>query len=241
SLVWVDEILLVDGGSTDRTLELCRKPSAVWAGKLKIIERPWSGFNQQRNFAIQAAENDWVFVVDSDEECTPELALRIREILNTKEGPERRAFKVRRIEYFLGREIQHGIWNPSYQDRLFHRAGVKYVNEIHEYPVFANPPGIIHEALRHAPDFGPEKFLDKMNRYTTVEAWDRVKRGQRTHLGHLIFVFTALSLKNYFYYGAYKDGIHGLIISLLEGVSRVVRHVKIWQFGRELDARDRTH
>jgi len=69
-----------------------------------------------------------------------------------------------------------------------------------------------------------------MNKYTSIEAMDRVRAGQRTHLIHLLGSGPAMFLKNYFYYGAYKDGRHGLIISLLEGVSRVVRHVKMWQY-----------
>src|SRR6185369_8970472 len=119
--------------------------------------------------------------------------------------------------------IHHGIWNPSYQDRFFHRSGVKYVNEVHEYPVFPNPPLEIHEPLLHSPDFNPDRFLDKMNRYTTIEAMDRVRAGQRTNAFRMVFAFPAMFLKNYFYYGAWKDGIHGFAISILEGVSRAVR------------------
>lgn len=179
---------------------------------------------------MQNATNDWLLVVDADEECSPELAVKVRSLLEAPSGT--RYFKVRRIEYFLGKPISHGIWNPSYQDRFFHRAGVKYVNEVHEYPVFPAVPQDIHEALHHSPDFEPEKFLAKMNKYTTVEARDRVARGQRTNVFRILFAFPAMFLKNYFYYGAYKDGMHGFVISVLEGVSRAVRHVKIWQFSQ---------
>jgi hypothetical protein len=155
--------------------------------------------------------------------------------MSAPSGPPHRAYKVKRVEYFLGKPIHYGIWNPSYQDRFFHREGVKYVNDIHEYPIFPQPPGRIHEPLLHSPDFSPERFLDKMNKYTTIEAWDRVKAGQRTNLFRLLSAGPAMFLKNYFYYQAYRDGVHGVVISLLEGVSRVVRHVKMWQFGRQLE------
>ena len=185
-------------------------------------------------FAMNEAAHDWVFVVDADEECTPELTLKITSLLSAPGGPEHRAYKVKRVEYFLGKPIHHGIWNPSYQDRFFHRGGVTYVNDIHEYPVFLQPPQMIHEPLLHSPDFAPERFLEKMNRYTSIEARDRVKQGQRTNWFRMVFAFPAMFWKNYFYYGAYKDGIHGLAISVLEGISRAVRHVKIWQYTREL-------
>jgi glycosyltransferase involved in cell wall biosynthesis len=233
SLLWADEIVVVDAESTDRTPEICRDPGAPWAGKLRFLSRPWSGFRDQRTFAMDEAKNDWLLVVDADEQCSPELSARIQELMAQPGGPPHRAYKVRRVEYFLGKPIQYGIWNPSYQDRFFHRAGVKYVNDIHEYPVFPVQPDRIHEPLYHSPEFAPERFLEKMNKYTTIEARDRVRNGQRTNWFRLFFAFPAMFWKNYFYYGAYKDGMHGFVISLLEGVSRVVRHVKIWQFTRE--------
>lgn len=235
SLAWADEIVIVDAESTDRTREIALDSSAVWAGKIRVLTRAWTGFKDQRTFAMESASNDWILVVDADEKCSDELAKRIRDFLSQPGGPSLSAYKVRRIEYFLGKPIEYGIWNPSYQDRFFNRQGVKYVNDIHEYPIFPKPPGEIHEPLYHAPDFNPEKFLYKMNKYTSIEARDRVKSGQRTNLIHLIGAGPAMFLKNYFYYKSYKDGIHGVIISVLEGVSRAVRHVKIWQYTRELE------
>ena len=137
------------------------------------------------------------------------------------------------MEYFLGKQIHHGIWNPSYQDRFFHREGVKYINDVHEYPQFRQVPQEIHEPLLHAPDFSIERFLDKMNRYTSIEARDRVSDGKRTNWFRILGAFPAMFWKNFVYYGAYKDGMHGFIISILEGVSRAVRHVKMWQVSRE--------
>jgi glycosyltransferase involved in cell wall biosynthesis len=198
-----------------------------------VIPRPWAGFRLQRTFAMEQARHDWILVVDADEESSPELAARIRALLTQPGGPPHRAYKVKRVEYFLGKPIRWGIWNPSYQDRFFHRAGVRYVNDIHEYPAFPAPPDRLHEPLLHSPDFAPEKFLEKMNKYTSIEARERVARGQRTNLFRIVTAGPAMFLKNYFYYKAYRDGVHGLVISVLEGVSRAVRHVKIWQYQTE--------
>lgn len=236
SLTWADEILVVDANSTDQTVPICEDSSRPWSSKTRVLRREWTGFRDQRNFALEKAKHDWLLVMDADEKCTDALQKRIQELLSNPNGPPHRAYKVRRVEYFLGKPIQYGIWNPSYQDRFFHRKGVQYTNEIHEYPVFPAPPQKIHESIQHSPDFEPEKFLAKMNKYTSIEARDRVLQGQRTNIFRLLFAFPAMFLKNFFYYGAYKDGMHGLIISLLEGVSRVVRHVKIWQISREMDS-----
>ncbi len=229
SLAWADEILVIDGGSSDRTAEICQDSSKSWHGRIRFVTRPWSGFREQRNFSLAEARNDWVLVVDADEECTPELRERLTALMAAPGGPPHRAYKVKRTEFFLGKAIHFGIWNPSYQDRFFHRAGVQYVNEIHEYPRFSVEPFRIHEPLSHAPDFSIERFLDKLNRYTTIEARDRYANGQRTNFFRIFFAFPAMFLKNYFYYSAWKDGAHGFVISILEGISRAVRHVKLWQ------------
>lgn len=234
SVAWADEIVVVDAFSKDRTPEICLRKDAPWSGKLNFIQNEWKGFRTQRNFSIEKARNDWLLVVDADEECTPELAARIKELLILPEGPPYKAYKIRRIEYFLDKPIHYGIWNDkeryhgSYQDRFFNREGVYYVNDVHEYPVFPKEFGIIHEPLHHA-SITTEKFLDKMNKYTTIEAQDRINQGQRTNMLHILVAFPAMFLKNYIRYKSYKDGIHGVIISLLEGVSRVVRHIKMWQ------------
>ena len=229
SLLWADEILVIDGGSQDATVSICQNQSEPWAAQLRLIIRPWTGFRDQRNFALRNARNDWVFIIDTDEECSKELALQILSLLSQADGPQNLAYKVRRQEYFLGKPISFGIWNPSYQDRFFLKTGIEYINDIHEYPHFKTLPSKLEEPIFHHPDFRVDRFLDKMNRYTSIEAQDRYDQGQRTHLFRLLGAFPAMFLKNYFYYSAYKDGFHGLIISLLEGVSRTVRHIKIWQ------------
>jgi glycosyltransferase involved in cell wall biosynthesis len=228
SLAWCDEIVVVDAKSADRTKAIALAGDEPWAAKIRWHERAWDGFKNQRNFALDQAKHEWVLCVDADEECTPELRMRIEGILS--EPDPHPYWKVRRQEFFLGKPIHYGIWNPSYQDRFFRRAGVRFVNEIHEYAKYPSEPMRIHEPLLHAPDFHPEKFLAKMNKYTTIEARDRVLAGQRTNWFRIVFAGPAMFLKNYFYYRAYRDGIHGVAISVLEGVSRAVRHVKIWWF-----------
>lgn len=231
ALTWCDEIVVVDSFSKDRTKEMALDPSAPWAGKLRWHERKWDGFKNQRNYALDQTAHDWVFCVDADEECSTELRGKIESLLSeTNPHPY---WKVRRQEYFLGKEIHYGIWNPSYQDRFFRKAGIRFVNEIHEYPKFPQEPKRIHAPLHHAPDFHPEKFIAKMNKYSTIDAIARVDAGQRTNLFRVLFTGPAMFFKNYFYYKAYRDGSHGVVISILEGISRSVRHIKMWQIQNE--------
>ena len=229
SLTWADEIVVIDAQSTDQTQKICEDPQAPWAGKIRFKTYPWQGFRVQRNRMLAEASHDWVLVLDADEECSPELAQKIQTLLSQPTPPPFSAYKVRRVEYFLGKEIKAGVWNPSYQDRFFLRKGVQYFNDIHEAPQFLSPPSSIYEPILHDPTFNVQWFLTKMNKYTTIEAKARYDQGFRTNLFHLFFAFIAMFYKNFIYYKAYQDGMHGFIISLLEGVSRVVRQVKIWE------------
>lgn len=232
SLTWVDEIVVVDANSQDRTREIATDPKSPWASRLKFITHEWQGFNVQRTLAMKSASNDWIFVLDSDEACSPDLRERLEKIL--AEDQPHPAWKVRRQEYFMGRPIHWGVGNPSYQDRFFNRAGVIYQNEIHEYPVFPVQPLRIEEPIEHWPDYHPDVFLRKMNHYSSIDALERIQKGQRTNLFRMLTTGPAMFLKNYFYYRAYRDGTHGLVLSLLEGVSRVVRHVKMWTIQQEM-------
>ncbi len=228
SICWADEIVVLDSGSTDGTRAICQDAGAPWASKIRYQDRAWTGFKDQRNASLALATHDWVFVIDADEVCSPALAEKLRALV-ASDSVKPAYFKVRRKEYYLGKEIRYGIWNPSYQDRFFHKRGVQYVNEVHEYPAFPAPATRIHEPIEHAQDLSARKILDKMNRYTDIEARDRFQQGFRTNIFRIVMAFPAMFLKNYFYYKAYRDGVHGLVISCLEGISRVVRHVKIWE------------
>ena len=88
SLLWCDEIVVVDAESSDRTASICKDPGAPWAGKLKWNTQAWLGFSEQRNFAMKLASHDWIFFLDGDEACSPELAQKIQQLLHHPNGPE---------------------------------------------------------------------------------------------------------------------------------------------------------
>ncbi len=228
SLLWCDEILVVDSFSTDATPRICMDTTRPWASRMRFIQKEWMGFSAQRNYAVEQARHDWVFFLDGDEQCSPELAGKIQETL-TDSGLHPGIFKIRRQEFFLGKPIRHGIWNPSYHERLFHRGGVKFIGEVHEGISGGTLLGKIDEPIIHVEDLKIERFLVKLNHYTTIQAEADYRRGLRTGFTRILLSFPAMLYKNYIYYGAWKDGREGLIISILEGISRTVRHLKIWQ------------
>ncbi len=237
SLGFADDIVVVDGGSTDTTKELAQKAGA------RVVERPWTNFSEQRNFSLQQAKHPWVLVLDADEAATLALAEWLKEFFRSGQNQQAPyGYKIKRAEYFLGRRIHGACWNPSYQDRFFRRDKARYVGAIHEYPEVEG--GLVRAPeqalIEHNPKITAESFFDKMNRYTTIEAMDRYRAGQRTSLPHLAVVFFANWWKNFFYYKGYKDGAYGFVICLMEAVSRTVRHIKLWQI-QELAAQNKLH
>ncbi len=231
SLIWCDEIVVVDAFSQDETPLLCQDKSRAWAGKIRFLQKEWMGFSAQRNFAIDQARSSWIFFLDGDEACSPSLATKIRSLLDSPDlSPAQ--YKVRRQEYFLKKPIHHGIWNPSYHIRFFPKDRLRFVGEVHEgvESPFETIP--LEEPIIHVEDLRIERIMQKLNQYTTIQAENDHARGIRTHPLRILFSFPAMFYKNYVYYGAWRDGMEGFMISVLEGLSRTVRHLKIWQIDR---------
>lgn len=226
SASFAEEIVVVDAFSTDRTVERAREAGA------RVVQRQWSGFSDQRNFSLAQAKYDWVLVLDSDEAITPDLQTWLRDFFASgKQNQSPYGYKIKRAEYLLGKRVYGACWNPSFQDRFFRRDKAKYIGEIHEYPLIeggmVNAP--VTALIDHNPNVTMESFFEKMNRYTTVEAFDRYQLGQRTSIPHLAVVFFATWFKNFFNYRGYRDGKLGVVVCSMEAVSRTVRHIKLWQ------------
>lgn len=231
SVMWCDEIVVVDALSHDCTPLLCQGKDQPWVNKMRFYQQEWLGFSAQRNFAISKSTHPWIFFLDADEACSPELAVKIQSLL-ADPALTPAQYKVRRQEFFLKKPIYHGIWNPSFHVRLFYKDGFEFTGAVHEGVKSTHETKMINEPIIHVEDLRIERFLSKLNHYTTIQAKEDVARGIRTNLFRILFAFPAMFYKNYIYYGAYKDGHEGVIISVLEGISRTIRHLKIWQLSQ---------
>jgi len=234
SLLWCDEIVVVDSLSTDNTPRICQDPSAPWAQKIRFFELEWLGFSAQRNLANSKTVCDWIFTIDGDEACSAELRNKIQSIASDPESHRKGIqYKIRNQEYFLGRPIHYGIWNPSYHVRMYPRGALKFTGSVHEGIDSQCTQTIqIDEPIHHVENLQIERFLNKLNLYTTLQAKSDYESGMRTNFARILLSFPAMFYKNYIYYRSYRDGKEGFIISVLEGISRTVRHLKIWQMER---------
>lgn len=226
SVAWADEIIVVDSGSTDGTVDLAR-PLAT-----QVIVREWRGYSEQKNFAADHASNDWVLSLDADERVTPALAEEIRAVL-TRE-PQARGYRVRRVSRYLGQWIRSTDWFPDYQLRLYdRRAGRWNGMRIHEsFRLNDGAPARMDGELHHHAYRDISHHLKKIDTYTTMLAEQSHDEGRRTNpvamAMHPLFAF----LRNYVLRRGFMDGTVGFIISFLNAYYVFLKLAKLWELQR---------
>ncbi|MEO6924934.1 MAG: glycosyltransferase family 2 protein, partial [Bryocella sp.] len=169
SVRWADEILVVDSGSTDRTVEIARSFGA------RVIEREWAGFAAQKNFAIQECGGTWILSLDADEELTPELQIQLRSLLPT--NPPQDAYFLRRRNLFLGKWVKRGGFYPDPKLRLFRRAVASFATPpqfeerpVHETITFNGSAEELDGDLIHHAYPTLSTYIEHMDRYSTLGA-----------------------------------------------------------------------
>ncbi len=235
SVQWADEIIVVDSGSTDATLDIARSFNAR-GYNLRILERPWPGFAAQKNFAIAECTGDWVLSLDADEELTPELQQEIHKLFT--EAPLADAFFIRRRNLFLGRWIKRGGFYPDPKLRLFRRGTAKFEDRpVHETITFQGETATLDNDLVHHAYPTLSTYIEHMERYSTLGAEILITKG-RTSASWLAFVWNVLLMPvisfkwNYFFRGGFLDGREGLLLHLYQAVYTSWKYAKAWEKSR---------
>jgi (heptosyl)LPS beta-1,4-glucosyltransferase len=211
SVAWADRLcVLLDPRTTDRTAEIASELGAV------VQEHPFADFASQRNAALDAFEADWVFFVDADERCTPELAAEIQEVID---DPAIVGWWVPRRNYIWGRWIRHAGWYPDHQLRLLRCGWARYdaTHEVHEVVLLDGPAGYLQHPLLHYNYATVGQFLVKQDRYAHYEARVLLRRGPCPRPHSLVLQPLREFARRYFTLQGYRDGLHGLLLSLLLG------------------------
>jgi len=209
TLAWADERLVLDGGSVDRTVALCRAMPGV-----HVAEREFDNFACQRNAAMGLAENDWILFVDADERVTPELAAEARAVVAS---PQRDGYMVPRFNCILGKVMRHTGWYPDYQLRLLDRRHGRYVESVpvHEIAELdCGEPGHLREHLLHYNYQTLTQFFRKQERYTDFEARQLLRAG-KVRWRSLLSMPAREFVRRYWTLQGYRDGGHGLLLSAL--------------------------
>ncbi len=220
-----DEVVVVDMESSDRTVEIAEKAEA------KVFSHKYTAYVEPaRNFAIEKASGDWVLILDADEEVTGELAATLR-TLTEKEGVS--FYRLPRKNLIFGKWMKHSRWWPDYNIRFFRKGTVEWSEVIHSVPETRGRGEDLaakeENAIRHYHYVSVEQFMERMNRYTTIQANLRAKQGQKFVWQEAVRGVTGEFFSRFFAGKGYKDGFHGLALSLLQAVSELVVCLKLWQ------------
>ncbi len=206
---FAQEVLVVDSGSQDRTREIARELGAC------VLENPWRGYGQQKNFAQLNATHDWILNIDADEEVSHELALEIQNTLERETDMSVKGYLLPRLSYYLGRWIRHGGWYPNRQLRLANRQHSKWTEpDVHEECIVLGAVKPLSADLLHYPFTDIQDQILTNLRFSKLGSERLAKAGEEPSLALLIFKPIGKFLETFVLKMGFLDGIAGLIISV---------------------------
>ena len=220
SVRWADEVIVVDSWSTDGTADIATALGA------KVVQVTFNGFGELRNQAITACSHDWIFSLDADERCTPEVAAEIQSIISDSNALD--AYWTPRRNYFMGRWIKHSGWYPNYrQPQLFRKNAMRYdLKPVHEgYELLTNKPlGYMRNAIWQFPFKNMAEVMHKANRYSSLGA-EKIKHKKISMWSALLHAKWAF-WKHYIFKLGFLDGWAGFMIALGNFEGTFYRYVK---------------
>ena len=229
SLGFADQLVVLDSGSWDTTLEIARKMGAEVSENLE-----WLGFGIQKNRALALARCDWVLSIDADERVTQQLQ---DEILVALENPAFDVYSFPRLSSYCGQYMHYSGWHPDRVTRLFRRGAAEFSRElVHEKVVGSSPVGQLESPLLHESFKTFEAVMDKANRYSTAGALMLFERGKTASpakaLGHGAWAF----FRTYILRRGFMDGRMGLVLAISNAEGTYYRYLKLWLLVREKTA-----
>lgn len=226
SVKWADEIVVVDDGSSDKTVQIAKKYTN------KIFHHKSAGYVEPaRNFAISKTSGDWVLILDTDEEITESLVNKLRNIVdNTKEIDY---VEIPRKNIIFGKWMKASMWWPDYNIRFFKKGRVWWEEKIHRDPK-VNGEGLKlseeeNYAIVHHHYDNLLQFLERLNRYTDVQAKELISDGYKFKWEDLLTKPLSEFLGRFFANKGFGDGLHGLALSLLQAFSFLIMYLKVWE------------
>ncbi|HSP15553.1 MAG TPA: glycosyltransferase family 2 protein [Thermoanaerobaculia bacterium] len=224
SVSWADEIYLVDSFSTDGTVDLVREKFP----RVRIEQREYLGAASTKNYAIDRASHDWIFVIDADERVTPPLE---REILATLEGPlEFWAYSVGRLNFMLGKPVRYSGLQRDRVTRLFHRGHARYPNKrVHADLLVDGATGRLASKMDHYYIRSFDHMIAKMTRYANWAAAQMFIDGKTTGLGGIIAHPAGKFVRDYVINLGFLDGTRGLISVGIHVYYTFWKYAKLWE------------
>lgn len=224
SVTWADEIVLLDDGSEDETIAIAKE----FTDKIHIKE--WRGFAEQKRAAMALCSHEWALSLDADERVRPELADEIARLLAGNPGEN--GYRIARRSYFLNKWMKHCGWYPGYQVRLFRREKTTVSrSRVHEGFLVQGSIGTLQNDIDHYSHPSLHDSLAKLNRYSSLEALDRLDRKKVRWYDFLTHPLSAFWIK-YIAQKGFLDGMHGFLLSWISAFLKMVMYMKLWWLQR---------
>ena len=224
-LRWCEEVIVVDSGSTDGTVDIARNFGA------SVVHREFDGFASQKNFADQQASNDWILSLDADEVPSDELTSSLRRIKSNDTDHD--AYRFPRKARYLGKWIHHSGWYPDKKVRLYDRRKARWEGLVHESVQVDGTVGDLYGDLLHytCPSLGDH--IRTTDRYTTLAARQLGDEGRHPRIGNLLLSPPWAFVRSYFLKLGFLDGVEGLIIASMAAFYVFAKYAKAWKLGSE--------
>ncbi len=228
-LAFADEIIVVDNGSTDGTVQMARDAGAI------VVQVPdWPGFGPQKNRALDRATGDWVLSIDADERVTPELAREIRAVVDS--GGAQDTWEVSRLTEFCGQWIHHCGWSPDHVLRLFRRGAARFSDDlVHErlVPVTQAAPGRLVQRLLHHSYPTPAHYWRKLQQYSQAWAEQRHAQGRKTSMLRAALAGVVAFVRSYFFRLGFLDGAMGFAVCTMQAQAAFGKYFALYCLNRQ--------
>ncbi len=224
SVKFADEVIVIDNSSSDKTYEIASEYTK------NIFKRDNNlMLNVNKNFGFSKAKGDFILSLDADERVTEELRQEIKNILRHK--MDFNAYNIPRKNIIFGKWIEHTGWYPDYQLRLFKNGSGKFPEKhVHEMIEVSGETGTLNENILHLNYETITQFLDKLNRiYTPSESENLIRSGYKLNRSDFIRNPASEFVRRFFYQHGYKDGIHGLVLSLFMAFYHLIVLSRVWE------------
>lgn len=220
SVKWADEIVVVDNGSTDRTLGICREYGA------RIFQEEWKGYSGQKNSAIAKAGNEWVLNLDADERVSPELRQEMQKSLEENRGVD--GYWIPRKNFFLGQWIRYCGWYPDLNLRLFRKSRGRFGERaVHERVEVEGKTATLTHPLIHKTYQSLSDFFVRMDRYSTLAAQEMHRERRKFRLMDVVFRPPFTFLQMYLLRAGFLEGYLGFVLSVLYSYYTFAKYIKL--------------
>ena len=221
-----DEVIIIDSGSTDRTVELAEKAGA------RVAFRAWTNdFSAQRNFALEQTTADWVLYLDADERLNDRVITEIQAVLKKPQMDNQFSFVRKSVAF--GTKFNHGVLEPDHVSRMFPRDQVKWVNKVHEHPECSLPVKNLPGHIEHYTYKNWHHWEGKLCQYTTIWAQDAYRHGKRISLSSIFTHSLGGFFKMFILRAGFLDGWMGTYMCFNHFFYTMLKYLKLYELQKQ--------